>query len=167
MIRRLVLAACLALMVAPAAFAIPFVDSIPHLQFMDTPLESHLFVFDLDNDVLATGDVNPLDTINSAFLSILFGDDQDLENEASWVVFDGEVALVLPVVTPLWTADVYAQVVDDHYLEVTVVRASGDFWLGTAVVWGDVTPIPEPTSMLMLGGLSAGVAGARKLRKKK
>ena len=29
------------------------------------------------------------------------------------------------------------------------------------------TPIPEPTTMLMLGGLSAGLAGARKLRRKK
>ena len=28
-------------------------------------------------------------------------------------------------------------------------------------------PIPESTTMLMLGGLGAGVAGARKLRKKK
>ena len=28
-------------------------------------------------------------------------------------------------------------------------------------------PIPEPATMLMLGGLSAGLAGARKLRKKK
>ena len=29
------------------------------------------------------------------------------------------------------------------------------------------TPIPEPATMLMLGGLGAGLASARKLRRKK
>ena len=116
---------------------------------------------------MTVGDVNPLDTINSAWLGIMFGDNQDQLSEAAWVVFDGVPNLVLPVVTPLWIADVYAHVVADHYLQVDVVRALGDFWLGSAAVSGDVSPIPEPTSMLMLGGLGAGLAGARKLRRKK
>ena len=48
------------------------------------------------------------------------------------------------------------------YYDVT-----SDFGLIEVVDDIDFTPIPEPTTMLMLGGLSAGLAGARKLRKKK
>lgn len=43
----------------------------------------------------------------------------------------------------------------------------GESWHMVADGWDQRTPIPEPATMLMLGGLGAGLASARKLRRKK
>jgi hypothetical protein len=50
-------------------------------------------------------------------------------------------------------------------LELRNVGSNGRDWF--AVDDMRYTPIPEPATMLMLGGLGAGLAGARKLRRKK
>lgn len=44
---------------------------------------------------------------------------------------------------------------------------SGSGWSLQPDGWTQDTPIPEPATMLMLGGLGAGLASARKLRRKK
>jgi hypothetical protein len=57
-------------------------------------------------------------------------------------------------------ADVYTEVVGDHYLKVGMTAADGDrFTVKLAGVGGCYTAVPEPATMLLLGCSIFGIAG--------
>jgi hypothetical protein len=134
-------------------------------------VDSYTWTFDLDNDALLTGDVNPGDIINSAslYIKVLAC---DFFPEFAALVLDGIPVFIGEIDTATYDLDVLAWV-SDHVLSVQVVRVAGDFTIDYVKLTGNYTPggpdpreptIPEPATLaLSLMGLSlAGLAHRRR-----
>ncbi|MFH1062120.1 MAG: PEP-CTERM sorting domain-containing protein [Candidatus Omnitrophota bacterium] len=168
----IVLAIVVIMSVSATAQAATFVDTLACNQFMNETGETHWFNFNLDTDILTVGDVNPTDVVTDALLAINFTDDKasiwgvelcwdDLLTE--YVKVGGDIATqTFEVDTGLWSIDVTGQLVNDHQLDVKVVRKSGDFWLGNATLSGSTNPVPEPMTMLLFGPALLGLIGLKK-----
>lgn len=139
-------------------------------------IDTYTWSFDLDNDILDWGDINSEDDINFAYLQFTTLDDMDRRNEYTNISLDFNMVVNGWEVDPAWGwGNVTAFVVDDHFLNVTFDRLSGDFGVAAMRIWGDYTdngassnaaPVPEPATMLLLGTGLIGVAGVsrKKLR---
>jgi hypothetical protein len=146
---------------------------------------SETWVFDLDNDILDVGDVNPGDTILTAQLGVTICDPEgdfgqppfewflefaDLSLDGTTVFDNVEVDTGGP-----YFLDVLAWVTD-HVLNVTISDVHGggplgpypgNFWVTEMTVSGEYAPIPEPSTMILLGGGLIGLValGRKKFKK--
>jgi len=125
---------------------------------------SHTWTFNLDNDNLLFGDINPGDTINSAFLNIGFYDDLDIfKAEFGDVLTDSLLRwdnFEVDILDSLCSINVLGQVVDDHILYLTIERNYGDFGVAGAEITGCyTTPVPEPATMILVGAGLIALAG--------
>jgi len=152
-------------------------SALPYADVKDTDVyvpwsQSANWFFDLNNDLLTPGDINPGDTILNATLGFAVKDNLD----AVWEWFFPEkFDVVVDTVKEFSnislgtrTLDVLAQVLVDHTLNVQITSKQGDFVVDYVKVSGEYAPVPEPTTLLLLGaGLIGLVAlGRKKLLKK-
>ena len=119
---------------------------------------SHTWNFDLDNDVLLLGDIKPLDTIESATLSISI-DDIRWNWTLGSLVADSSYLYAGLILEGDFEFDVLAQVVSDHYVAVTLDNWLDPISIDGISIEGDYAPVPEPATMLLLGSGLIGLVG--------
>jgi hypothetical protein len=136
---------------------------------------SETWVFDLDNDSLAIGDINPGDTIDSASLSITVSDWNPIDAwdwtdspfwrlEFASLSLDGTAQGGIVEVDPgVFELDVLSWV-SDHLLYVTIGNVLGNFSITEMSVGGEYAPVPEPGTVLLLG---SGILGLIALKRKR
>lgn len=141
------------------------------------------WTFDLDNDALALGNINPGDTIHSASLRIGITDDDPTDRhiwnlEFSRILVDGTTVYGSGLLgDEVDQGDMFFNViswVSDHKLNVTIKDVLGSFRVDTMEVFGEYDSplqdpvVPEPATMTLMGlGLSGlGLMTRRKLAKK-
>ena len=153
-----------------SASATQYIDYNDTSVFFDENNTATTWCFDLDNDTLFMGDINPDYTINTATLFIRFeGDDTN----GSWFNVLGEADLNLDndnnVVENF---EIYAGVcslnveswISDHILYVTIDDIEGEFWVTGMAIKGDYTPVPEPSTILLMGTGLLGLVGYSRKR---
>lgn len=189
----LFVALALVLGISKSALAFSYYEAFNDDVWLDANNTSHTWAFDLDTDSLYAGtffgipfgsaDINPEDTINSAFLTIGFKDDEgDVvlfggEKEYADLTLDNNSWMSHMEIDGIWWDQIIAGDITgyltDHILSVTVARTSGDFGVDFVSLFGCYTdnpsqanPVPEPTTMLLLGtGLIGLMTAGRKRRK--
>lgn len=184
--KNILIGALLAFGLNSVASAIPFYAEYADNVWLNKNNKSHTWVFDLDNDPLFEGwffgpygsvDINPEDTINSAFFSIGFYDDEKdwKRKEYGTLIVDDDKWFKNEEISfsdSILLADV-ASSLQDHVLTVTVKRKKGDFGVNFASLFGDFTDNPagptkppisvtEPSIVLMLGSGLLLLAFARR-----
>ena len=170
-----------------SAQATGFYEEFTHNVWFNRDYQSHTWTFDLDNDALYEGwflvpygsaDINPEDTIDSAYFSILFYDDEWDINKREYgdlaldgtPIFDHQEIGFLSSSIVLLNVNAY---LTDHTLTVKVDRDQGDFGVDITSLWGTYTDnpsqpqsVPEPATMLLFGTSLLGLVGFRRNFKK-
>jgi len=159
------------------ALAVPFTAYVtpqPHiLMFGNHPRN---FFFDLDAD-MSQGDINPGDTINSAYLDFLTDDDAPWKDymddwyhiyEYARVYVDGNNKGTREINYGTYSYYIRNEANDDHRVNASISCYSGDFYLNGVSIRGDYTdntpdaPVPEPMTLLLLGPALLGLIGLKR-----
>lgn len=168
---------CISATAAATPYYAEFTDNV----WLNKNNTSHTWTFDLDNDSLYEGwlpiigaygsaDINAEDTVNSAYFSIGFYDDDwdRRRKEYGGLIVDGDSWFANEEISAndtILLADVSASLVD-HVLNVTVNRNKGDFGVSFTSLLGDYTDnpasVPEPGSLVLLGLGLFGLGFARR-----
>jgi hypothetical protein len=177
-------------LVVESALAIPFVDFNGDQTgpiFMSQDINpAHTWIFDLDNDALLVGDIDAEDTIASATLTVNLRDVSrpcpltwffdvflDRVPETTDMMVDGWLwKEAYEIDSATYTLDVLASVYSDHYLQVMINEATGNFLVENMILHGeydeltgsDASPVPEPATMLLFG---CGLVGMATVGRKK
>ncbi|MBU0544449.1 MAG: PEP-CTERM sorting domain-containing protein [Proteobacteria bacterium] len=114
--------------------------------------------------------IPPAAIINSATLLISFTDDErDRLNPLTWDIGIGWTESGQwdfgSVDTGLYPYDVNVDFLADGIFQVTIASVWGDFYINQSDLTINYTPVPEPTTMLLLGLGLLGVAGIRRFKK--
>lgn len=174
--KLLILAGCFLMVFGMVSFAnaLPFSDVITgSWSFISGTAED--WTFDLDTDALVVGDIGPEDTILpisdpiTLTLKITFTDDGDRYLEDANIYIDSILVgnFEIDPGTLTFTADIYAAIVDDHQLVVSIERTGGDFGVTGLELLGSYTDnspaaVPEPTTLILLGSGLFGLVGLRR-----
>jgi hypothetical protein len=169
---------------AGTSWGLPFSDVKKDVNQLFDRGDSFTWVFDLDNDNLAPGDISDKDfVLPPVILSILFkDDDRDFSRrglgqlEFAVVKADQGWWRIAEVDNgpEEWFFNLWPLVVKDHKLSVTIKSLWGDFEVQSLTLSGDYTKripaasVPETATSIMLGmGLLAlaGLSGKRLVRK--
>jgi len=154
-----------------SASAIPYLDmnALESVEMDETSHPSQTWFFDLVDDVFVYGDVNTGDFINTARLYVEITDDDgnscfDLELERADFYVDGDMIFNdIEVNSGLFSLNVISWV-SDYMLYVTIDDVEGDFLVNRMAVGGDYTPVPEPSTILLLGSGLLGLVGYNRKR---
>jgi len=179
--KLLILAGCFLMVFGMVSFAnaLPFSDVITGSWSFNSGTQT--WTFDLDTDVLVVGDIGPEDTIlptsdpTTLALEITFTDtDRDCflpsSKEYADIYIDGVLVadnLEIDSGTLTFTADIYATIVGDHQLVVSIVGTGGTFGVTGLELLGSYTDnspaaVPEPTTLILLGSGLFGLVGLRR-----
>lgn len=170
---QMIITAIILLFLCGTASAISFSDTQNQNVWLNWQQTQYTWTFNLDNDILDTGDINAEDDINYAALWFRSYDDRD-GGEYTNIALDMQYGVNGWEVDPgVWGwANVTALVSGDHQLNLTFTRLGGDFGISWVRLFGDYTdnptpgaaPVPEPATMLLVGSGLLGIGWTSRRR---